>query len=186
MRKMASNVPWSADEEFAGLYGKASAQMTADLMATLSNNTQDTPHTAIDKKDRSIDHVAMNSPTREEFEARIETVEARMDTRVAKIESKIDQYVAVSSERDAYREKLQAERDKRIDLLVERAAQSAEKAEGLKSTLWVTTITTIVAVALAVVGTTISSFYATQSSNLAIVQTTISAFQQGQNTPPKK
>jgi len=128
----------------------------------------------------------VNSPSREEFEARVEAAEARMDARVAKIESKIDQYIVLGNERDIQREKLQVERDKRIDMLVERATQSAEKAEGLKSTLWVTAITTIVAVALAVAGTTISSFYATQSSNLAIVQTTISAFQQGQNTPPKK
>jgi len=137
--------------------------------------------------------------------ANIETIEARMDARVANIENKIDQYIAFSAERDAERalqdrekeasrnlrdrEKeasralLDQQREKRLEERDRRLEKLAESAEGLKSTIWLAAVTTMVTVALAFFGTAISSFYATQSSNLAIVQATISAFQQGQNTP---
>lgn len=117
------------------------------------------------------DHGGMSTPTRTEFESRLETVEARMDSRVIRIESKIDSYLAVA-----------AERDKRIDLLAESAAKSAERASTLKGHFWGAVVTIILSVA----AIAISSFYATQSSNIAIVQTTLSAFQQGQQTPLKK
>jgi tetrahydromethanopterin S-methyltransferase subunit G len=120
----------------------------------------------------------MSTPTREEFEARLETVEARMDGRVARIEGKIDAFMAQALERD----KRLDERDKRIELLAESAARSAERASNLKTNFWGAVVTII----LSVTAIAVSTYYATQSSNLAIVQTTLAAFQQGQATPPKR
>jgi hypothetical protein len=83
---------------------------------------------------------------------------------------------------DQERERRLVERDKRIEILAASAERSAQKAEGLKSTIWLAAIAIIVAS----VGSSVSSFYAIQSSNLALVQATLSIFQQGQNTPFKQ
>ncbi|MDE1007703.1 MAG: hypothetical protein OSB38_18725, partial [Paraburkholderia fungorum] len=74
----------------------------------------------------------------------------------------------------------QEERDKRIDLLVASAAKSAEQAGTLKANMWLASLTVVVAV----VGTVIAAYYATQSSNIGMSQTVIAAFQQGQQNPP--
>ncbi|VVE79354.1 hypothetical protein PSP31120_02191 [Pandoraea sputorum] len=109
----------------------------------------------------------MNAPTREEFEAKLETIEARMDGRVARIEGKIDAFIAQS-----------AERDKRIELLAVSAAKSAEQAATLKSNMWLAALTVV----LAVIGTVVAAYFATQSSNIGIAQAVTAAFQQGQNS----
>ncbi|AOI83269.1 hypothetical protein WI67_12860 [Burkholderia cepacia] len=128
-------------------------------------------------------------PTREEFQARLESIEARMDARVAKIEGRIDAFIAQVEERDKRhsvtldeRDRRLEERDKRIELLADRAAKAAESASTLKANMWLAALTVVIAV----VGTVIAAYFATQSSNIMIVQTAISAFQQGQNTPPAK
>lgn len=114
----------------------------------------------------------MNTWTRNEFEARIEAVEARMDARVATIAARLDAFIARVDERD----KRLDERDKRLDLLVQRATAAAESASNLKTHLWLAASTLMVAV----VGTVVASYYATQASHLGMAQTVISAFQQGQ------
>lgn len=131
----------------------------------------------------------MSTPTREEFEARIEAVEARMDARVAAIEARLDSFTARADERERRfderldeRDKRLDERDKRIELLAQRAATAAESASNLKTHMWLAASTLIVAV----IGTVIAAYYATQSSHLAMAQTVISAFQQGQQASLKE
>ncbi|RQZ50904.1 hypothetical protein DIE17_03770 [Burkholderia sp. Bp9099] len=129
----------------------------------------------------------MNTPSREEFQARLEAIEARMDARVAKIEGRIDAFIAQAEERDKRvsatmeeRDRRMEERDKRIEMLASRSTQAAESASTLKANMWLAALTVVIAV----VGTVIAAYFATQSSNIMIEQTAISAFQQGQNTPP--
>lgn len=121
----------------------------------------------------------MNTLTRDEFEARIEAIEARMDARVATIVARLDAYVARMDEGDKRldaRDKRLDERDKRLDLLVQRDTAAAESASNLKTHMWLAASTLMVAV----VGTVVASYYATQASHLGMAQTVISAFQQGQ------
>ncbi|CAB4133050.1 hypothetical protein UFOVP140_24 [uncultured Caudovirales phage] len=54
----------------------------------------------IDTKLIENDNQPMNTPSREEFNAKIEAVEARMDTRVSSIEGKIDGLMTRMEERD--------------------------------------------------------------------------------------
>ncbi|WP_150660506.1 hypothetical protein [Pandoraea sputorum] len=129
--------------------------------------TYDRAPPPVDKGREPPDHSDMNAPTREEFEAKLETIEARMDGRVARIEGKIDAFIAQS-----------AERDKRIELLAVSAAKSAEQAATLKSNMWLAALTVV----LAVIGTVVAAYFATQSSNIGIAQAVTAAFQQGQNS----
>lgn len=116
----------------------------------------------------------MSTVLREEFEARIEAVEARMDARVAAIGARLDAFAIRADERD----KRLDERDKRIELLAQQAAGAAKSASNLKGHMWLATTTIIIAVS----GTVIAAYYATQSSHLGMAQAVISAFQQGQQT----
>jgi len=163
----------------------------------------------------SKDQTKMSTVTREEFEARIEAVEARMDARVAgaiarmdatdvRIDERFQWLTTVLAEQDKRanerlnqfdkrleerdkrldeRDKRLDERDKRIELIAQgataaaqRAAAAAENASNLRTHMWLAASTVIVAV----MGTVIGAYYATQSSHLAMAQTLISAFQHGQ------
>jgi hypothetical protein len=130
----------------------------------------------------------MNAPTREEFNAKLEATEARMDARITSASGKIDTLVAQMAANEAGMSRL-SERavaaSERAALASEQAAAAAERAAaaavdagGLKSTMWITSITTI----LAVVGIAFAAYFGTQSSNLSIVGSTISAFEAGRAT----
>jgi F0F1-type ATP synthase assembly protein I len=93
----------------------------------------------------------------------------------------LDAFIARVDERDKRldeRDKRLDERDKRLDMLVQRATAAAESASNLKTHLWLAASTLMVAV----IGTVLASYYATQASHLGMAQTVISAFQQGQQT----
>ena len=135
----------------------------------------------------------MTSVTRVEFEARIEAVEARMDARIAAAIARLDAFEVRAEEREQRlltmfaerdkrldeRDKRFDERDKRLELLYQQAAAAAQSASTLKAHMWLATSTVV----LAVVGTVVGAYYATQSSHLGMAQVVISAFQQGQQTP---
>lgn len=137
----------------------------------------------------------MNGVTRDEFEARIEAIEARMDARIASAIARLDAFEIRSDEREKRleerfnerdkrleeRDKRLDERDKRLELLAQRVAAAAERASNLKTHFWLAVST----VNLAVIGTVIGAYYATQSSHMTMAQTVISAFQQGQQTQLK-
>lgn len=125
----------------------------------------------------------MSTVLREEFEARVEAVEARMDARIAAMGARLDAYVARAEERDKRfeerlreRDKRLDERDKRIELLAQQATAAAKSASNLRAHLWLATTTIVIAVS----GTVVAAYYATQSSHLGLAQAVISAFQQGQ------
>jgi phosphotransferase system glucose/maltose/N-acetylglucosamine-specific IIC component len=119
----------------------------------------------------------MITPTRSEFEARIEAVEARMDARFTATMARLDAFEARSEER----EKRLQERDKRIELLVQTATEAAKSASNLKTHVWLAVSTLMFAVG----GTVLAAYHATQSSHYDLAQTLISAFQQGQRASLK-
>lgn len=125
----------------------------------------------------------MSTVLRVEFEARIEAVESRMDARIAAMGARLDAYVIRAEERDKRlderldeRDKRLEERDKRIELIAQQVAAAAQSASNLKAHMWLATTTIVIAVS----GTVVAAYYATQSSHLGITQAVISAFQQGQ------
>jgi len=101
----------------------------------------------------------------------IETEDLCMDTRVASIEGKIDAFLAQSEGTAKLIEAISL----RAAVAAESAAKSADRAGGLKATLWITSLTTI----LSVVGIVLAAYFGTQQSNIGIVQSTIAAFESG-------
>jgi len=79
-------------------------------------------------------------------------------------------------ERDKRLDERFAERDKRFDLVMQRVDAALERTSHLTTHVWLATLTIILAVA----GTVIGAYHATQSSHIGITQAVMSAFQQGQ------
>lgn len=141
-----------------------------------------------DKASRRSDTSGMNDITREEFNAKLETIEARMDARVESVSSKIEAFLATQAAVQIERDKAQAERDKRFEMLAERATKAAEGAEEaakqaatVKANYWAAVAVQL----LAVVGILAGAYFANQANILGAMQTTMSAFQAGkaENTP---
>ncbi|KPG98760.1 hypothetical protein AEQ67_13535 [Pseudomonas sp. RIT-PI-q] len=125
----------------------------------------------------------MNDITREEFNAKLETIEVKMDARVESVSAKIEGFLSAQAERD----KAQLERDKRFELLAERVTKAAEGAEDaakqaatVKSNYWAAVIVQLLAVVAILVG----AYYANQANVLGAMQTTMSAFQAGKDEAP--
>ncbi|MGN6318327.1 hypothetical protein [Trinickia sp.] len=122
----------------------------------------------------------------EAFTARAEEREQRfierLDERDKRIDERLNERDKRIDERLNERDKRLDERDKRIELLAQRADVAAESAANLKAHLWMAASTVVLAVA----GTVIAAYYATQSSHFDLAQTIISAFQQRQQTPLKE
>jgi hypothetical protein len=119
-------------------------------------------------------NAGMDTFTRNEVDAQLQAIEARLDARVARIEGNLDKFLAKMNERDRVLE----ERDKRLTLIAENAESSARRAEGMYKSLW----GGIFAIFIAVLTIGVGSFYSIQQSNQGLVQAVISAFQLGQNT----
>lgn len=129
---------------------------------------------------------AMNDITREEFNARMETIEVKMDARVESVSAKIDAFLSAQAERD----KAQLERDKRYEFMADRVTKAAEGAEEaakqaatVKSNYWAAVGVQLLAVAAILVG----AYFATQANTITAITTTLSAFQAGKSettSPP--
>ncbi|MCF6780888.1 hypothetical protein [Stutzerimonas stutzeri] len=149
-----------------GGYVSSPADKTVNLQAY-----RDTPsHKRIvsssnDTRHNSTHTEIMNDITREELNAKLEAVEARMDGRVASIEGKIDAFLAAQAERD----KASEYRFGRIESDVAEIKQSLSKSfSSLKSTMVVTAVSTVLAIVIGIAG-----FNAMLTSNM------LAAFQAG-------
>jgi len=138
-----------------------------------------------DRSPNLSNNKGMTEITREEFNAKLETIEVKMDARIESVSSKIEGFLSAQAERD----KAQTERDKRFELLAERATKAAEGAEEaakqaatVKSNYWAAVIVQLLAVVAILVG----AYYANQANVLGAMQTTMSAFQAGkaEASPP--
>ena len=106
----------------------------------------------------------MNTPTREELDARLETIEARMDGRVAAIQASIDGFMGRMEERA-----LRA--DDRFARIEESQRDTQASVGSLKTTIITTAIATVLAIVLGV-----AAFNATVLSNM------LASFESGKNT----
>lgn len=136
-----------------------------------------------DKAEEQGNTVPMTDITREEFNAKLETIEVKMDARVESVSAKIDAFLAV-----------QAERDKAADFRFSRIESDLAGMNGnLKtmnaeiktsiSSMKTTTIVTAVSAVLAIVFG-IVSFNATLSSNMLSAFQAAKAEQSPQIAPP--
>ena len=107
----------------------------------------------------------MNDITREEFNAKLETIEAKMDARVESVSAKIEGFLAA-----------QAERDKRLDGVLAQIGKDNGETKtsigSMKTTLIVTAVSTVLAIVLGVAG-----------FNTALTSNMLSAFQLGKSSP---
>ena len=106
---------------------------------------------------------SMNDITREEFNAKLETIEVKMDARVESVSAKIDAFIAV-----------QAERDKRMEAIVSQISTTHAEIKTSINSMKTTTIVTAVSAVLAIV-IGIAGFNAMLTSNM------IASFQMGRS-----
>lgn len=136
------------------------------------------PSDTLSTDDRPVaagDTRPMNEITREEFNAKLETIEVKMDARLESVSAKIDGFLAA-----------QSERDKRYELLAERVTKAAEGAEEaakqaatVKSNYWAAVIVQLLAVVAILVG----GYFANQANVLGAMQTTMAAMQAAREQP---
>lgn len=127
------------------------------------------------------DTVLMNDITREELNAKLETIETKMDARVESVSSKIEAFLAVQTERDQrFNERLASsitlsdEWNQKFRMLAEQSAQaaisadsSAKEAATLKTHFWASVVAQVLAVGAIVVG----AYLANQANVLSAVST---------------
>lgn len=102
----------------------------------------------------------MSNITREEFDAKLETIEARMDARLVSIEGKIDTFLALSDER----EKSNKERFTHLDKSFSEVVNSSKDFK-----YWL-------------IGTALAIVVGLYSANNSLVQNMFTSFQAGGNT----
>ncbi|MCP3750749.1 hypothetical protein [Pseudomonas sp. SBB6] len=95
--------------------------LTAQMISSRNDNLRDKADTAV-----------MNDITREEFNARLETIEVKMDARVEAISSKIDGFLAA-----------QAERDRRLDDSIADVRRDLGRLGSLKLNIWGAMVTAV-------------------------------------------
>lgn len=110
----------------------------------------------------------MDYPSRDEMEARIATVEARVGGRAATFQATVDGYIARMDEREIQNRELFAQNNQRFDRMEAMLADMQAQIRSLKTTIIVTAISTGIAVVLG-----IGAINATLSSNM------LAAFEQG-------
>ncbi|WP_157243894.1 hypothetical protein [Pseudomonas paralactis] len=105
----------------------------------------------------------MSEITREEFSAKLETMEVKMDARVESVSAKIEGFLAV-----------QVERDKRLDAVLAQISkdngETKSSISSMKTTLIVTAVSTVLAIVLGVAG-----------FNTALTSNMLGAFQLGKS-----
>lgn len=104
-----------------------------------------------DKTEALDDTDRMAEITREEFNAKLETIEVKMDARVESVSAKIDTFLAV-----------QAERDKRLDESLSNIRGDISRLGNLKLSIWGAMFTGL-AITLTVIGLGITSYQAGQA-----------------------
>lgn len=142
--------------------GELSAQATASGDDTYGDTEGDQDDTR-----------PMSEISREELNAKLEAVEARMDGRVASIEGKIDAFLAAQTHQQRFNEHRFDSYEKSVG---EMRNEIKTDLKSLRSTIIVTAVSTVLAIVIGVAG-----FNATLTSNM------LSAFQFGKtasSAPP--
>ncbi|WP_439895395.1 hypothetical protein ACTACV_12650 [Pseudomonas syringae] len=106
---------------------------------------------------------AMNDITREEINAKLETIEVKMDARMEAVSAKIDAFVAVQSERDKRMEAA-------LNLISSSHGEIKSGIGSMKTTMIVTGVSSVLAIVIGIAG-----FNAMLTSNM------IASFQMGRS-----
>ncbi|RJG27747.1 hypothetical protein, partial [Massilia cavernae] len=106
----------------------------------------------------------MTTPSREEFDAKLETIEARMDGRVAAIQASIEGFMGRMEERAT-------RTDERFARIEAASHETQTSIRNLRVTIIVTALSAAIAIVLSV-----AAFNATVLSNM------VSSFESGKNT----
>jgi len=151
--------------------------MEADNLRYLNDEIRHLREAGLSSFDRSngasydrSDHAAqstqrpMTDLTRQEVDAKLETIEVRMDGRVAAIQASIDGFVGRMEERSL-------RTDDRFSRIEESQRETQASLGGLKSTIIITAISTVLAIVLGV-----AAFNATVLSNM------VASFESGKST----
>lgn len=118
-----------------------------------------------DKSRSRADTGHMNDITREEFNARLETIEVKMDSRIESISSKIDGFLAA-----------QIERDRRLDESIAGVRRDIDRLGNLKLNVWGAMLTAVgLGVAIAALSVTFYQTGKSDSSPAASVPPALSA-----------
>ncbi|MBJ2254840.1 hypothetical protein JFT59_26990 [Pseudomonas sp. MF6784] len=132
---------------------EAIAALQSEIARQRDDNTKRESHTD-----------PMTDITRDEFNAKLETIEVKMDARVESVSAKIEGFLLA-----------QAERDKRLDIVLEQIGKdngdTKSSISSMKTTLIVTAVSTALAIVLGVAG-----------FNTALTSNMLSAFQLGKST----
>lgn len=119
----------------------------------------------------------MSTVTRDEFNAKIEAIEARMDARVESTNTRFDHFMKVQVERDRRFYEGQALRDKQVGAMIDDLADLRVEMRtsfcSLRTTVLVTAVTATIAIVLGV-----ASFNASLTANM------LAAFQLGKTIQP--
>lgn len=113
----------------------------------------------------------MSIPSREEIDAKLETIEVRMDSRVASIEAKIDGFMGRMDERFGRMEDRFVVIDQRMTGIESTMKDTQASIGSLKTTTIVTAIGAVLTIVLGV-----AAFNATVLSNM------VASFESGKNT----
>lgn len=109
------------------------AEAFASIEGGLLSGESDRSRTLSSDKDGLTAHTPyMNDITREEFNAKLETIEVKMDARVEAISSKIDGFLAA-----------QAERDRRLDDSIAGVRRDIDRLGSLKLNIWGAMVTAV-------------------------------------------
>ncbi len=123
-------------------------------------------HAFVDEIGKLNQAGTMNDISREELNAKLETIEVKMDARVESVSAKIDGFLLA-----------QAERDKRLDSVLAQIGKdngdTKNSIGSMKTTLVVTAVSTVLAIVLGVAG-----------FNTALTSNMLSAFQFGKSAAP--
>lgn len=114
---------------------------------------------------------AMNTPSREEIDAKLEAIEARMDGRVAAIQASIDGFMGRMEERSLRTDDRFERMDQRMSGIESTMRETQASIGNLKTTMIVTALSTVLAIVLGV-----AAFNATVLSNM------LASFESGKNT----
>jgi len=137
--------------------GRASSGTPPNLVQSDATGPVDSPIIA-------GEDAQMSQLTREELDAKLEAMEARMDGRVASIESSVNVFLARQDERFV-------RLDEQLGRMAEDVTQTQADVKNLKSTIIVTAISVVLAIVLGV-----AAFNATVLSNM------LASFESGKNT----
>lgn len=114
---------------------------------------------------------SMSTVTREEIDAKLETIEVRMDGRVAAIQASVDGYMGRMEERSLRTDDRFERMDQRMSGIETTIRETHASIGNLKNTMIVTALSTVIAIVLGV-----AAFNATVLSNM------VASFESGKNT----